>query len=232
MRTRHEALTSLLALPLLFALGATARRPASIPQAPQSLPNGSKATKEEMLAAQGEVKAVLEGRAGGLPSVPRAGKDRAVAALDNMDPDYTQKKAAIEAMHAKKHNAALDELTAMADRWGQELQGLQRRAEEVGAVTGRPVQPLPTPAEAEALIRQHVRRCRSSRARSPALAGAVLAQSVRAERDQPPFDRVTMDGIAIASEAWRAGQRRFRIAGTQAAGQRPQHAAARSAASR
>ena len=31
-----------------------------------------------------------------------------------------------------------------------------------------------------------------------------------------------MDGIAIASEAWRAGQRRFRIAGTQAAGARPQ----------
>jgi molybdopterin molybdotransferase len=45
---------------------------------------------------------------------------------------------------------------------------------------------------------------------------------VRAERDQPPFDRVTMDGIAISSEAWRAGQRRFRIAGTQAAGRPPQ----------
>ena len=37
------------------------------------------------------------------------------------------------------------------------------------------------------------------------LAGAVLAQSVRSERDQPPFDRVTMDGIAFASQAWRAG---------------------------
>jgi molybdopterin molybdotransferase len=84
------------------------------------------------------------------------------------------------------------------------------------------VQSLPTPAEAEALIRRHVRPLPIESRPLAALAGAALAQSVRAERDQPPFDRVTMDGIAIASETWRAGQRRFRIAGTQAAGQRPQ----------
>ena len=83
------------------------------------------------------------------------------------------------------------------------------------------MQVLPTPAEAEALIRRHVRPLPVESRPLAALAGAVLAQSVRAERDQPPFDRVTMDGIAIASEAWRAGQRRFRIAGTQAAGQPP-----------
>ena len=81
--------------------------------------------------------------------------------------------------------------------------------------------PLPTPAEAEALIRRHVRPLPVESRPLAALSGAVLAQSVRAERDQPPFDRVTMDGIAIAWEAWRSGQRRFRIAGTQAAGQRP-----------
>jgi len=84
------------------------------------------------------------------------------------------------------------------------------------------VQSLPTPAAAEALIRQRIAPLPVESRPLPALAGAVLAQSVRAERDQPPFDRVTMDGIAIASEAWRAGQRRFRIAGTQAAGARPQ----------
>jgi molybdopterin molybdotransferase len=82
--------------------------------------------------------------------------------------------------------------------------------------------PLPTPAEAEALIRRHAQMLPVESRPLAALAGGVLAQSVRAERDQPPFDRVTMDGIAVASEAWRAGQRRFRIAGTQAAGARPQ----------
>jgi molybdopterin molybdotransferase len=48
--------------------------------------------------------------------------------------------------------------------------------------------------------------------------GRVLRQSVRAERDQPPFDRVTMDGIALRHADFAAGQRRFPIQATQAAG--------------
>ena len=77
---------------------------------------------------------------------------------------------------------------------------------------------LPTPAEAEALVRGRVAPLPVESRPLASLAGAVLAQSVRAERDQPPFDRVTMDGVAFASDAWRGGQRRFRIAGTQPAG--------------
>jgi molybdopterin molybdotransferase len=49
-------------------------------------------------------------------------------------------------------------------------------------------------------------------------AGRVLRQAVAAERDQPPFDRVTMDGIAIAFEAVERGVRRFGIQATQHAG--------------
>lgn len=48
--------------------------------------------------------------------------------------------------------------------------------------------------------------------------GRVLRQTIQAERDQPPFDRVTMDGIAIRFDAFAAGRRRFRIQGTQHAG--------------
>lgn len=48
--------------------------------------------------------------------------------------------------------------------------------------------------------------------------GAVLRETVAAERDQPPFDRVTMDGIAIASRDWEQGTRSFHIIGTQGAG--------------
>jgi molybdopterin molybdotransferase len=80
---------------------------------------------------------------------------------------------------------------------------------------------LPTPAEAEALMRQSVRALPIESRPLASLPGAVLAQSVRAERDQPPFDRVTMDGIAFASQAWRAGRRTFRVAGAQAAGAPP-----------
>jgi molybdopterin molybdotransferase len=48
--------------------------------------------------------------------------------------------------------------------------------------------------------------------------GGTLRENVYAERDHPPFDRVTMDGIAVESEALRRGLRRFRIQGIQAAG--------------
>ena len=57
-------------------------------------------------------------------------------------------------------------------------------------------------------------------------AGAVLRENVYAERDQPPFDRVSMDGIALASSSVQgvpgAGHpRRLRIQATQAAGSPP-----------
>lgn len=48
--------------------------------------------------------------------------------------------------------------------------------------------------------------------------GCILRQILRAERDQPPFDRVTMDGIALRAAGLAAGRRRFQIRGTQAAG--------------
>jgi molybdopterin molybdotransferase len=80
---------------------------------------------------------------------------------------------------------------------------------------------LLTPAEAEALVRARVRPLPTESRPLASLAGAALARSVRSERDQPPFDRVTMDGIAFASAAWRDGRRRFVIGGTQAAGHPP-----------
>ena len=49
-------------------------------------------------------------------------------------------------------------------------------------------------------------------------AGRVLRQVVTAERDQPPFDRVMMDGIAIAHADFASGQREFAIQCTQMAG--------------
>jgi molybdopterin molybdotransferase len=49
-------------------------------------------------------------------------------------------------------------------------------------------------------------------------AGRVLQQAVISERDQPPFDRVTMDGIAICIASLDSGNREFSIQGTQHAG--------------
>ena len=51
--------------------------------------------------------------------------------------------------------------------------------------------------------------------------GATLRENIYAERDQPPFDRVAMDGMAVDSEALRRGLKRFRVQGVQAAGAPP-----------
>src|ERR1035441_3190520 len=48
--------------------------------------------------------------------------------------------------------------------------------------------------------------------------GATLRENIYAERDQPPFDRVAMDGMAVDSPSLRLGTRRVRIQTTQAAG--------------
>ncbi len=48
--------------------------------------------------------------------------------------------------------------------------------------------------------------------------GRVLKENIVADRDFPPFNRVSMDGIAISSIAFNKGRREFKIEGIQAAG--------------
>ncbi|WP_208645637.1 molybdopterin molybdotransferase MoeA [Mucilaginibacter endophyticus] len=51
--------------------------------------------------------------------------------------------------------------------------------------------------------------------------GYVLAENLQADRDLPPFNRVTMDGIAVKHAAIEKGIHTFRIKATQAAGDQP-----------
>jgi molybdopterin molybdotransferase len=72
--------------------------------------------------------------------------------------------------------------------------------------------------EAERLVLECMPRWPAVRVALADAVGCVLRETIVAERDQPPFDRVTMDGIAISSRAWLAGRREFRVTGTQGAG--------------
>jgi molybdopterin molybdotransferase len=78
-----------------------------------------------------------------------------------------------------------------------------------------------TPAEAEALIGQHLACLPIESLPLAQCAGAVLRENVYAERDAPPFDRVTMDGIAVASTGVAQGRRALRVQAMQAAGDAP-----------
>lgn len=79
-----------------------------------------------------------------------------------------------------------------------------------------------TPAEADRLIGQHVTCLPIESLPLAQCASAVLRENIYGERDQPPFDRVAMDGIAIACESVSGGTARgWRVQATQAAGEPP-----------
>jgi molybdopterin molybdotransferase len=78
-----------------------------------------------------------------------------------------------------------------------------------------------TPAEADRLIGQHLQCLPIESLPLAQCAGAVLRENIYAERDQPPFDRVAMDGIALRGASVSAASRTLRIQGTQAAGDPP-----------
>jgi molybdopterin molybdotransferase len=75
--------------------------------------------------------------------------------------------------------------------------------------------------EAETLILAHMPRFAAREEPLAACVDRVLAEDVAAERDQPPFDRVTMDGIAVSFRQWQQGRRKFTVVGTQPAGAPP-----------
>src|SRR6202790_4095553 len=77
------------------------------------------------------------------------------------------------------------------------------------------------PGAAETLISEHLACLPIESLPVGQCAGAVLRENIYAERDQPPFDRVAMDGVALASTAVASGRRRFRLQATQAAGDVP-----------
>ena len=78
-----------------------------------------------------------------------------------------------------------------------------------------------TPAEADRLIGQHLQCLPIESLPLAQCAGAVLRENIYAERDQPPFDRVAMDGVALDSRSVAAGTRTFQVQAIQAAGDAP-----------
>lgn len=75
-----------------------------------------------------------------------------------------------------------------------------------------------TPEEAEAAIAKQVSVLPAEMRPLELCSGQTLRQDIYPERDNPPFDRVCMDGIAIASAVFERGARAFRIESTQGAG--------------
>ncbi|PWK78169.1 molybdopterin molybdotransferase [Mucilaginibacter oryzae] len=78
-----------------------------------------------------------------------------------------------------------------------------------------------TVAEAEKLVLAQVREYGTQTLPFEQALGYVLAEDLKADRDLPPFNRVTMDGIALKYASVKKGIKIFRIKATQAAGEKP-----------
>jgi molybdopterin molybdotransferase len=74
-------------------------------------------------------------------------------------------------------------------------------------------------AEAEAIIQGQCRGFGAETLPFVEAVGRVLAEDLRADRDFPPFNRVTMDGIAIEFQAFEKGIKSFIIKAIQPAGE-------------
>ncbi|RYD52350.1 MAG: molybdopterin molybdenumtransferase MoeA [Sphingobacteriales bacterium] len=72
--------------------------------------------------------------------------------------------------------------------------------------------------EAQAIIRDCYRDLGTEQVPLSEATDRILAQDIVADRDFPPYDRIAMDGIAIAFQAWQHGIRQFPVSGMAAAG--------------
>jgi len=78
-----------------------------------------------------------------------------------------------------------------------------------------------TVTEAERIINNHTITLLSEEIPLHLTGGRVLKEQIRADRDFPPFNRVTMDGIAIQFDDWKNETTTFKIVGIQPAGSPP-----------
>ncbi len=74
-------------------------------------------------------------------------------------------------------------------------------------------------SEATSIIHQHLFKPRKEKVALEKATGRILAESITADRDFPPFHRAAMDGIAIQYQAFEKGQREFILEGVLPAGE-------------
>ena len=100
------------------ALAPAAYADCSYPQAPSPIPDGSTATLAQMLSMQNSVKAYNEQMNAYLSCIQLERDSRVAQAGDKLT---KQQKQALQAIEVQKHNAAVDQLHAVADQFNAQV---------------------------------------------------------------------------------------------------------------
>jgi hypothetical protein len=103
---------------IVFAAAGAAHAACSYPRSPQSLPDGNTASKEDMVAAQKAVKQ-YDADINAYIACLKLEHEQSVA-RDGASLTEEQKKD-LERRQVQKHNAAIDELEAVAARFNEQV---------------------------------------------------------------------------------------------------------------
>ena len=112
------------ALAVAVFLAPAAYADCSYPPAPTQLPDGSTATLKEMIAAMQVVKSYNEQMTAYLSCIELERDSRVAAAGATLT---KQQKAELEAIEVQKHNAAVDQLQAVANRFNAQVKVFKAR---------------------------------------------------------------------------------------------------------
>jgi hypothetical protein len=94
------------------------------PPAPTKLPDGASATLEEMVAGQKAVKEYDKAIKEYVDCIDKELDDKITKAGDQLKP---QQKADMQKVEAQKHNAAIDQLQSVADRFNEQVKVFKAR---------------------------------------------------------------------------------------------------------
>ena len=94
------------------------------PAAPAKIPDGATATLEEMLAGQKAVKEYEKAINDYNACIDKELEDDIAKAGDQLKP---QQKAEMQKIEAQKHNAAVDQLQSVADRFNEQIKVFKAR---------------------------------------------------------------------------------------------------------
>jgi hypothetical protein len=88
------------------------------PQAPAKLPDGATATLEDMIAGQKAVQAYEKAINDYNACIDKGLEEQIAKAGDQLKPE---EKAKMQQLEAQKHNAAVDQLQSVADRFNEQV---------------------------------------------------------------------------------------------------------------
>jgi hypothetical protein len=122
--TVHVSRPALLLGLVLAAAAFPAAADCTYPRAPNALPDGNTATMEQMVAGQQEVKKYMADMDAYLKCIDA---DKGAPPADGATDEQKKEYARVEQMRVQKHNAAVGEMEAVAERFNAQLRAYRAR---------------------------------------------------------------------------------------------------------